>query len=89
MASIASGPARTIFDYPENLLLKIPRHLPLEIVALSEFSSICFHAVCESQAQKNEKFAVIGDGSMAFFYCFVAFGFFKDFPKKFIYDWDV
>ncbi|MEM2163781.1 MAG: zinc-binding dehydrogenase [Candidatus Bathyarchaeia archaeon] len=72
MAATADGLARTYFLYPENRVLPVPEEIDLEVAALTEPLSIALNAFEESDAEKNDRVAVVGDGPVGYLLALVS-----------------
>ncbi len=66
MAATADGLSRTLLLYPENRVIPVPPGVDLEVAALTEPLSIALNAFEVATISKNEKAAVIGDGTIGY-----------------------
>ena len=72
MAATANGLARTLFTYPEERVIPIPRGVEPEVAALTEPLTIALNAIEESGIREGELVAVIGDGPIGYFIALLA-----------------
>jgi ribitol-5-phosphate 2-dehydrogenase len=66
MAATADGLARTLFVYPEERVIPVPSGIELEFAALAEPLSIALNAFEVSDAKKDDRVAIIGDGAIGY-----------------------
>ena len=66
MAATADGLARTLFPYPEDRVIPVPREVEAEVAALTEPLSIALNALEEAKINSADSIAVIGDGAIGY-----------------------